>query len=145
MANTMHVEVVSAEAEMFSGEVEFFVAPGMSGELGIYPKHAPLLTKLKPGSVRMKIPGQAEERLIFVSGGMLEVQPDRITVLSDTAIRGEDLDEARVQEALRAAEDSMRNRRGAMELATAQAELAMAAAQIAAIRKLRKGSGSGTT
>jgi F-type H+-transporting ATPase subunit epsilon len=145
MANTIQVDVVSAEAQMFSGEVEFFVAPGINGELGIYPRHAPLLTKLKPGSIRMKIPGQTEETLIFVSGGILEVQPDRISVLSDTAIRGEDLDEARAQEALRAAEESMRNRSGAMEIATAQAELATAAAQIAAIRRLRKGAGTGTT
>jgi F-type H+-transporting ATPase subunit epsilon len=142
MANTVHVDVVSAEAQLFSGEVEFFVAPAANGEVGIYPRHAPLLTKLRPGSVRLKVPGQAEETLIYVSGGILEVQPDRITVLSDTAIRGEDLDEARAQESLRSAEEAMRNNTGAMELAKAQAELAAAAAQIAAIRKLRRRTGT---
>ena len=136
MATTVHVDVVSAEQLLYSGEAEFVVAPGETGELGIYPRHTPLLTRLKPGAVRMQNGGQ--EELIYVSGGMLEVQPDGITVLSDTAIRGHDLDENRATEALRAAEEAMHNKTGALEIAQAQAELAQAAAQIAAIRKLRK-------
>ena len=136
MAATVHVDVVSAEQLLYSGEAEFVVAPGVAGELGIYPRHTPLLTRLKPGAVRIQT-GDDEE-LIYVSGGLLEVQPDCITILSDTAIRGGDLDEARASEALRAAEEAMRNKTGAMEIAQAQAELAQAAAQIAAIRKLRK-------
>ncbi|MBK8742820.1 MAG: F0F1 ATP synthase subunit epsilon [Betaproteobacteria bacterium] len=137
MATTVHVDVVSAEQLLYSGEAEFVVAPGESGELGIYPRHTPLLTRLRPGSVRIQHDG-GEEELIYVSGGMLEVQPDRITILSDTAIRGHDLDESRAAEALKAAEEAMKNKTGALEIAQAQAELAQAAAQIAAIRKLRK-------
>ena len=98
MANTIHIDVVSAEESIFSGEAEFVVLPGETGELGIYPKHAPLITRIKPGSVRIKVPGQAEEELVFVAGGVLEVQPDVITVLADTAIRGHDLDEAKALE-----------------------------------------------
>ena len=144
MTMTIHVDIVSAESAIFSGLAEMVFAPAEMGEVGIAPRHAPLLTRLKPGEVRLKVPN-GEEQFFYVSGGILEVQPDRISVLSDTAIRGEDLDEARAQEALRAAEESMRNRSGAMEIATAQAELATAAAQIAAIRRLRKGAGTGTT
>jgi F-type H+-transporting ATPase subunit epsilon len=136
MATTVHVDVVSAEQLLYSGEAEFVVAPGEAGELGIYPRHTPLLTRLKPGAVRIQHGG--EEELIFVSGGLLEVQPDSITVLSDTAVRGQDLDEARATDALRAAEEAMKNKTGALEIAQAQAELAQVAAQIAAIRKLRK-------
>ena len=136
MVATVHVDVVSAEQLLYSGEAEFVVAPGIAGELGIYPRHTPLLTRLKPGAVRIQT--GTDEELIYVSGGLLEVQPDGITILSDTAIRGGDLDEARASEALRAAEEAMRNKTGAMEIAQAQAELAEAAAQIAAIRKLRK-------
>ena len=136
MATTVHVDVVSAEQSLYSGEAEFVVAPGEAGELGIYPRHTPLLTRLKPGAVRIQNGGN--EELIYVSGGMLEVQPDSITILSDTAIRGHDLDESRANEALRAAEEAMKNKTGALEIAQAQAELAQAAAQIAAIRKLRK-------
>ena len=136
MATTVHVDVVSAEQLLYSGEAEFVVAPGEAGELGIYPRHTPLLTRLKPGAVRIQNAGN--EELIYVSGGILEVQPDGITVLSDTAIRGTDLDESRASEALRAAEEVMKNKTGALEIAQAQAELAQAAAQIAAIRKLRK-------
>jgi F-type H+-transporting ATPase subunit epsilon len=136
MASTVHVDVVSAEQLLYSGDAEFVVAPGESGELGIYPRHTPLLTRLKPGSVRIQKGG--EEELIFVSGGLLEIQPDSITILSDTAVRGHDLDEARATEALRSAEEAMRNKTGALEIAQAQAELAQAAAQIQAIRKLRK-------
>ena len=136
MAATIHVDVVSAEESIFSGEAEFVVAPGESGELGIYPRHTPLLTRLKPGAIRIQNAGN--EELIYVSGGLLEVQPDGITILSDTAIRGRDLDENRATEAMRAAQEAMEKKLGAREIAQAQAELAQAAAQIAAIRKLRK-------
>ena len=103
MANTIHVDVVSAEEQIFSGEAEFVVLPGIVGELGIYPRHAPLLTQIKPGAVRIKMPGQAEEELVFVQGGFLEVQPHLVTVLADTAIRAKDLDEAKANEAKKAA------------------------------------------
>ncbi len=135
---TIHVDVVSAEQLLFSGAAEFVVVPGVQGELGVYPRHAPLVTKLKPGSVRVKLPDQAEEELIYVNGGLLEVQPDVVTILSDTGIRGKDLDEAKALEAKRAAEEAMKNKTGAMEIARAQAELAEAVAQLAAIQKLRK-------
>jgi F-type H+-transporting ATPase subunit epsilon len=135
---TIHVDVVSAELSLFSGEAEFVVAPAASGEIGILPKHAPLMAQLRPGSVRIKVPGQAEEELIFVTGGVIEVQPDVVTVLSDTAIRGHDLDEARAEEALKHAQEAMQNRTSDIEIAQAQAEFAQAAAQIAAIRKLRR-------
>jgi F-type H+-transporting ATPase subunit epsilon len=137
MATTIHVDVVSAEAQIFSGAAEFVVLPGEAGELGIYPRHAPLLTRIRPGAVRMKIPGQAQDELVFVSGGLLEVQPDRVTVLADTAIRGADLDEAKAVEAKRLAEEAMKDRSSAVDYAKAQAELAQAIAQLAAIRKLR--------
>ena len=138
MANTIHVDVVSAEESIYSGEAEFVVLPGEAGELGIYPQHTPLITRIKPGSVRIKPAGGGEEELIFVAGGMLEVQPKSITVLADTAIRGHDLDEAKAAEAMKLAEEAMRNSQDKMEIATMQAEYAMMAAQIAAIRKLRK-------
>lgn len=138
MANTIHVDVVSAEENIFSGEAEFVVLPGEAGELGIYPRHTPLITRIKPGSVRIKVPNQAEEELVFVAGGILEVQPGAITVLADTAIRGHDLDEAKALEAQRRAQEAMHNRSGQMEYAKAVAELAEASAQIAAIRKLRQ-------
>lgn len=138
MAMTIHVDVVSAEELLFSGAAEYVVLPGVAGELGVFPRHAPLLTRLKPGSVRVKLPDQEEEELIWVNGGLLEVQPDVVTVLSDSAIRGKDLDEARALEAKRAAEEAMRTRTGALEIAKAQAELAEAVAQLAAIQKLRK-------
>ena len=138
MAYTIHVDVVSAEESIFSGEAEFVVLPGEEGELGIYPKHAPLITRIKPGSVRIKVPGQAEEELVFVAGGVLEVQPDVITVLADTAIRGHDLDEAKALEAQQRAREAMQDRTAKMEYAKALAEFAEASAQIAAIRKLRK-------
>lgn len=142
MALTVHVDVVSAEATLYSGLAEFVAVPGVAGELGIYPRHTPLLTQLKPGSVRLKVPNQAEEELIYVSGGILEVQPDKVTVLSDTAIRGKDLDEASALEAKRRAEETMRNRVGLMEIAKAEAELAEAVAQLHAIQKLRQRSGA---
>jgi F-type H+-transporting ATPase subunit epsilon len=138
MANTIHVDVVSAEESIYSGEAEFVVLPGEAGELGIYPQHTPLITRIKPGSVRIKPAGGGEEELIFVAGGVLEVQPKSITVLADTAVRGRDLDEAKATEAMKLAEEAMRNSQDKMEIATMQAEYAMMAAQIAAVRKLRK-------
>jgi len=137
MANTIHVDVVSAEQAIFSGEAEFVALPGEAGELGIYPRHAPLMTRIKPGAVRIKVPGRDEEELVFVAGGILEVQPTRVTVLADTAIRGHDLDEAKALEAQQRAQEAMQNRTSQMEYAKAAAELAEAAAQLAAIRKLR--------
>jgi len=139
MANTIHVDVVSAEESIYSGEAEFVVLPGVMGELGIYPKHAPLITQIKPGQVRIQTPGQQEETIIFVQGGFLEVQPDVVTVLSDTAIRAHDLDEAKAIAAKQAAEDAMLNKTSKEEIARAESELAGALAQLAAIRRLRKG------
>ncbi len=138
MAMTLHVDIVSAEAAIYSGLAEFVVIPAEMGEVGIYPRHTPLLTRIKAGSVRIKAPDKAEEDLIYVSGGILEVQPGVVTILSDTAIRGHDLDEARAVEAKSKAEEVMRNRTSAMDYAQAQAELAEAVAQLAAIQKLRK-------
>jgi F-type H+-transporting ATPase subunit epsilon len=138
MANTVHIDVVSAEASIFSGEAEFVVAPASAGEVGIYPHHAPMVTTIKPGALRIKLPGAAEETLIFISGGMLEVQPGLITVLADTAVRGHDLDEAKAVAAKEAAEEAMRNRTSDMDYAKAQAELSEAIAQIQAIERLRK-------
>lgn len=138
MAHTVHIDVVSAEAEIFSGEAEFVVAPASAGEVGIYPNHAPMITTIKPGALRIKQANEAEETLIFISGGMLEVQPGMITVLADTAIRGHDLDEAKAIAAKAAAEEAMKNRTSDMDYAAAQAELAEAVAQIQAIQKLRK-------
>lgn len=138
MAATMHVDVVSAEQQLYSGEAEFVTAPAEMGEVGVYPHHAPLLTRMKPGTVKIRVPNQAKEEVIYVSGGILEIQPGSITVLSDTAIRGQDLDEARAMEAKARAEEAMRNRTSDMDYARAQAELAEAIAQIAAIEKLRK-------
>ncbi|RPI47378.1 MAG: F0F1 ATP synthase subunit epsilon [Betaproteobacteria bacterium] len=137
MANTMQVDVVSAEEQIFSGTAEFVVLPGEVGELGVYPRHAPLITRIKPGTVRIRVPGQADEELIFVAGGILEVQPNMVTVLADTAIRGHDLDEAKAVEAQKKIEEMRRNARSAQEIATVESELAMLAAQLAAIRKLR--------
>jgi len=138
MAYTIHVDVVSAEEQIFSGEAEFVVLPGESGELGIYPRHTPLITRIRPGSVRIKIPNQQDEQLIFVAGGILEVQPNVITVLADTAIRGHDLDEAKALEARKRAEEALRNATSKQEIATVEGELAMLAAQLSAIRRLRK-------
>jgi F-type H+-transporting ATPase subunit epsilon len=138
MAMTLHVDIVSAEASLFSGTAEFVAVPGEMGELGIYPQHAPLLTRIKPGAVRIKKADSTEEELIYVSSGILEVQPFIVTILSDTAIRGQDLDEAKAMEAKRAAEEGMKDRSSAMDYAKAQAELAQAVAQLAAIQKLRK-------
>jgi len=137
MAKTIHVDIVSAEQQIFSGEAAMVIAPGEGGELGILPEHIPLLTRIKPGTIRILPAGGGEEEIIYVSGGMMEVQPDLITVLADTSVRAHDLDEAKAMEAERLAKEAIVNRTGAMEIAQAQAELAEAAAQIAAIRKLR--------
>ena len=138
MAMTVHVDVVSAEESIFSGLAEIVIVPGEMGELGIYPRHVALLTRIKPGAVRIKRPDQEQEELIYVSGGMLEVQPDIVTVLADTAIRGADLDEARALEAKQSAEEAMRNRVSDIDYAQAQAELAEAIAQLRAIQQVRK-------
>lgn len=138
MANTIRVDVVSAEEQIFSGDAEFVVLPGEAGELGIYPRHTPLITRIKPGAVRIKPPGSSDEELIFVAGGILEVQPSTVTVLADTAIRGTDLDEAKALEAKQRAEEARRTATDKAEIATVEGELAMLAAQLAAIRKLRK-------
>lgn len=138
MAHTIHVDVVSAEESIFSGEAEFVALPGEAGELGIYPRHTPLITRIKPGAVRIKVVGQAEEEFVFVAGGILEVQPGTITVLADTAIRGADLDEAKAVEAKKIAEEALVNRESKIDYARAQAELATAIAQLAAIQRLRQ-------
>ena len=135
--NTIHVDVVSAEESIFSGEARFVALPGEAGELGILPKHTPLITRIKPGSVRIELPGGGEE-FVFVAGGILEVQPDRVTVLSDTAIRGKDLDDKKAEEARQAAEEALKNAKSDVDLARAQSELAVMAAQIAALRKFRQ-------
>ena len=136
MANTIHVDVVSAEESIYSGEATFVALPGEAGELGIYPRHTPLITRIKPGSVRVEVLGGGEE-FIFVAGGILEVQPNRVTVLSDTAIRGKDLDEEKANAAKREAEEALKNAKSDVDLAKAQSELAVMAAQIAALRKYR--------
>jgi len=137
MAMTMHVDIVSAEAEIFSGTVEMVVAPAIMGEVGIYPRHTQMLTPLKPGEVRVTKQG-GEEESFYVSGGMLEVQPHCVTVLSDTCVRAHDLDEAAVLEAKKAAEQSIKDRDSKMELAEAQAMLAEAVAQLQAIQRMKK-------
>ena len=138
MANTIHVDVVSAEELIFSGEAEFVVLPGEMGELGILPRHAPLITRIKPGAVRIKISGKQDEEYVFVAGGVLEVQPHAVTVLADTAIRAKDLDEAKANEAKKLAEDAILNRESQIDYAKAQAEIAMAVAQLSMIKKLRR-------
>lgn len=137
MAMTIHVDIVSAEESIFSGVAEFVIAPASMGEVGIYPRHAPMLTKIRPGAVRLKLPDRAEEEIIYVSGGMLEVQPQVVTILADTAARGAELDEEKALEAKQRAEEALRDRGSAMDYARAQAELAEAVAQLQAIRKLR--------
>jgi len=138
MAETIHVDVVSAEESIYSGEAAFVVLPGEVGELGIYPRHTPLITRIKPGTVRIRPADGGEEQLIFVAGGVLEVQPRVVTVLADTAIRGHDLDEAKALEAQKRAEEARDKARDKREVATVEAELASIAAQLAAIRKLRQ-------
>ena len=137
-SSTIHVDVVSAEESIYSGEAEFVALPGEVGELGIYPRHTPLITRIKPGAVRIKTAGKDEEELIFVAGGILEVQPNVVTVLADTAIRGHDLDEAKALEALQRAEETRRNTTSKQELAVVEGELSSLAAQLAAIRRMRK-------
>ena len=138
MSNTVKIDVVSAEESIFSGEAEFVVAPAKMGEVGIYPNHAPMITTLKSGSLKIKWVGEKEEHLIYVSGGILEVQPGIVTVLSDTAIRAKDLDENKAAAAKKAAEEAMKNKSSNVDYAKAQAELTEALAQIQAIEKLRK-------
>ena len=137
MAMTMHVDVVSAEKAIFSGLAEFVAAPGSQGELGIYPRHAPLITRIKPGSIRIQVPNAPEE-IFFVSGGILEIQPGVVTVLADVAIRGHDIDEAKAQEAKQAAQDAIINRSSEVDYARAQAELVEAIAQLETIEKLKR-------
>ncbi len=138
MAHTIQVDVVSAEEQIFSGEAKFVALPGEAGELGILPRHTPLITRIKPGAVRIERADNGEEEFVFVAGGILEVQPGTVTVLADTAIRGHDLDEAKALEAKKMAEEAIRNAKSDIDLAAAQSEFAAMAAQLAAIAKLRK-------
>ena len=135
---TLQVDVVSAEEQIFSGEAKFVALPGEMGELGIYPRHTPLITRIKPGAVRIIRADNGEEEFVFVAGGILEIQPGSVTVLADTAIRGKDLDEAKANEAKRAAEEAVKNAANDLDLAKAQNELVALAAQVAALRKYRK-------
>jgi len=135
---TLHVDVVSAEDSIFSGEAKFVALPGEEGELGIYPRHTPLITRIKPGAVRIIRADDDHEEFVFVAGGILEVQPGAVTVLADTAIRGKDLDEAKAAEAKKVAEEAMKNAKNDIDFAKAQGEFAAMAAQIAALRKYRK-------
>lgn len=135
---TLQVDVVSAEESIFSGEAKFVALPGELGELGIYPRHTPLITRIKPGAVRITRADNGQEEFVFVAGGILEVQPTGVTVLADTAIRGKDLDEAKATEAKRVAEEALKNAKSELDLAKAQNELVALAAQIAALRKYRK-------
>src|SRR5690606_2318796 len=137
MAHTIHVDVVSAEESIFAGEAKFVALPGEAGELGILPGHIPLITRIKPGAVRIE-KAEGGEEFVFVAGGILEVQPNRITVLSDTAIRGQDLDEAKANDARKQAEEAVKNAKSDLDLAKATSELAIMAAQIAALRKYRQ-------
>lgn len=141
MAMTMQVDVVSAEESIYSGIAEFVAAPAEMGEVGVYARHAPMLTRLKPGSVRVKVANSGEEEIIYVSGGLIEIQPHMITVLADTAIRGKDLDEAKANETKRRAEEAMRNQADKLDYAKAQAELAQAIAQLQVIERIRKKKG----
>ena len=136
--HTIHVDVVSAEESIFSGEAKFVALPGEMGELGIYPRHTPLITRIKPGAVRIERADNGEEEFVFVAGGILEVQPHGVTVLADTAIRGHDLDEAKALEAKKLAEQAMQNAKSDIDLAAATSEFATMAAQLAAIQKLRR-------
>ena len=135
---TLHVDVVSAEGSIFSGEAKFVALPGEEGELGILPRHTPLITRIKPGAVRIERADNGEEEFVFVAGGILEIQPGTVTVLADTAIRGHDLDEAAANEARKRAEEDIRNAKNDLDLAKAQGEFAAMAAQIAALRKFRR-------
>ena len=135
---TIHVDVVSAEAQIFSGEAKFVALPGEVGELGIYPRHTPLITRIRPGAVRILRADNNQEEFVFVAGGILEVQPNTVTVLADTAIRGSDLDEAKATEAKKRAEEAMRNAKSDIDFAAAQSGFAAMAAQIAALQKFRR-------
>ena len=135
--STIHVDVVSAEESIFSGEAKFVALPGEAGELGIYPRHPPLITRIKAGSVRIEM-ADGREEFIFVAGGLLEVQPNCVTVLSDTAVRGKDLDDEKANAAKAAAEDALKNAKSEIDMAKATSELAVMAAQIAALRKFRQ-------
>jgi len=135
--NTIRVDVVSAESSIFSGDARFVALPGEAGELGIYPRHTPLITRIRPGSVRIELADGGEE-FVFVAGGILEVQPNHVTVLSDTAIRGKDLDDEKANQARAVAEEALKNANSELDLARAQSELAVLAAQVAALRKFRK-------
>ena len=135
--STIHVDVVSAEEQIFSGEANFVALPGEAGELGIYPKHTPLITRIRPGAVRIQRADTNIEEFVFVAGGILEIQPGIVTVLADTAIRGKDLDEAKANDAIKRAEEAKATAKDKAELAVVEGELAMLAAQLAAIRKLR--------
>lgn len=137
MSNTIQVDVVSAEEQIYSGPAEFVTLPGEVGELGIYPRHTPLITRIKPGAVRIKVPGRSDEEFVFVAGGILEVQPHGVTVMADTAIRGKDLDEAKANQVKKMAEEALVNQDSDIDYAVAQAELAIALAQLAAIQRLR--------
>jgi F-type H+-transporting ATPase subunit epsilon len=139
MASNFHVDIVSAEREIFSGDAEMVFAPAEMGELGITPRHAPLLTRLKPGTVRVQHGG--EESVFYVSGGILEIQPHMVTVLSDTAMRAKDIDEAAAQDAKRRAEEALANQTGDLDVARAQAELLEAVARLKAIEQIRKKAG----
>lgn len=135
---TIHVDVASAEGQIFSGEAKFVALPGENGELGILPRHTPLITRIRPGAVRIERADNGEEEFVFVAGGILEVQPGTVTVLADTAIRGRDLDEAKATESKRLAEEALKNAKSDIDLARAQSELAIYAAQVAALRRLIK-------
>ena len=139
MVMTVHCDVVSAEESIFSGLVEIAVFPGEAGELGVYPRHTPLLTRIRPGTVRLKLPHQEAYELVYVSGGMLEIQPGMITVLADTATRARDLDEAKAIEAKKKAEEALANRKAGMDYAAAEAELAQAIAQLHTLSHMKKG------
>ena len=138
MAATLQVDVVSAEESIFSGQAKFVALPGEMGELGIYPRHTPLITRIKPGAVRITRADNGQDEFVFVAGGILEVQPGAVTVLADTAIRGADLDEAKANDAKKLAEEAMKNAKSDIDFAKAQGEFAAMAAQIAALRKFRK-------
>ena len=138
MANTIHVDVVSAEESIFSGQARFVALPGEAGELGIYPRHTPLITRIRPGAVRILRADNNQEEFVFVAGGILEVQPHVVTVLSDTAIRGKDLDDERANAARKAAEEALRNAKSEIDVARATSELAILAAELAALRKYRE-------
>ena len=138
MASTIHVDVVSAEDQIFSGEAKFVALPGENGELGILPRHTPLITRIKPGAVRIERADNGEEEFVFVAGGILEVQPGTVTVLADTAIRGHDLDEAKANEAKKLAEEALKTAKSDIDLAKAQSELMVAAAQLSALRRFLK-------